>query len=261
MAKTYILNKTQRNELSKKEKLSDVQNNIKSNTAVILGTGSSINLITDTQWEQLKKFDLWAVNNWIYHPFIVPNFYHIEVKEDRKIMKERLEEKWNDYKNVIYIVPRNQEVVLNAIGHLDEAKIYYYEYIKRNNCAVDANYPMIDRRYTRSFNASISVVLEMVYRFGYKNIILAGIDLYNSKYFWTDGDPNIYGRVHIQFNKDGKEGKTMNDPHQISHITEFIIDFNSRHCLPNGKEIYIINSSTVLYPSLRVWEEVNVNQT
>ena len=113
--------------------ITELLNYKKSNIAVILGSGSSINDITEQEWEKLKTFDLWALNNWVYHPSVIPNFYHIEVKHyDAEIVKRRLEEKWDKYKDVIYLVPSIRQDVVDVIGHENEAKIFYYEYIKKH---------------------------------------------------------------------------------------------------------------------------------
>ena len=65
-----------------------------STTAVFLGSGRSINFIAPEGWEKIKGCDIWTVNNWIYHPFIVPDFYHIEVKHyNYKLMQRRIREK------------------------------------------------------------------------------------------------------------------------------------------------------------------------
>ena len=63
-----------------------------SDHCVFLGSGSSINNVTMKQWVKIRTMDVWTVNNWIYHPFIVPNFYHVEAKwYDYNILKRRFE--------------------------------------------------------------------------------------------------------------------------------------------------------------------------
>ena len=52
-----------------------------SDTAVFLGSGQSINNISMQEWVVINKnCDLWTVNNWVYHPFVVPDFYMVESK-------------------------------------------------------------------------------------------------------------------------------------------------------------------------------------
>ncbi len=236
---------------------------LKSNIAVFLGSGSSVNDITEKQWEKLKKFDLWAVNNWVYHPFIVPDVYGIELKGyDWQIVKDRLDEKWEQYKHVNYITvnPAAKKIrwsIVDAIGHPEESKVFIYEYTERGlhpkknpGGIIDANYPVNSTRYVKSYDASLSLIIDMMYKFNYKYIILVGVDMSNGLYFWTNGDKKIYGKTHCQTNKD-HEGQSPKAPHNAHHMSDFIIDFNRRHCLPHGKEIFIQTKKSLLYPHLR----------
>lgn len=109
--------------------LSDLKQYISSDTAVFLGSCSSINYITDEQWNKLLSFDTWAVNNWVYHPTIVPKFYHLEVKQyhDNDILKRRFEEKWEKYKNTRFLTEiYKKELICEVIGHEHESNIYTY---------------------------------------------------------------------------------------------------------------------------------------
>ena len=233
-------------------KFSEIKTHISSDTAVILGSGSSVNDITNEQWEKLKTFDLWALNNWVYHPYIVPNFYHIETKLfDAEIVKERLNEKWEQYKNVVYLLPATKPELVKIIGHEEEAQLYEYSYIKRElykHC--DAHYRIIPKGpIVRSYNASITALIDMIYKLSYKRIIFVGVDLYDSKYFWTGNDP-IYGKVHMQWNKEDT-GKGMNEKHQTHKISSFITSFNDIWMLPNNKEMFVMSKKSLLYPKIR----------
>ena len=51
-----------------------------SDEAVILGSGPSIN---DLDEKYLKGKDIWTSNMWYFHPTIIPDFWHMEIKEHR----------------------------------------------------------------------------------------------------------------------------------------------------------------------------------
>jgi len=239
----------------------ELYNKKKSHIAVFLGSGASVNDITEEQWSILTRFDLWAVNNWVYHPFIVPDFYHIEVKKyDALIVKERLTEKWSKYKNVNFVIPKpkgEKSLVLDTIGHEKQSKIYTYDFNKRgahplrsSAQIIDANYDVKSPILIKSYDASVTLLIDMLYKFGYKHIILVGVDLSDSRYFWTGGDSKVYGRVHHQWNKQ-HEGKSPNSPHNTFHVIYFIVDFNNRHMKPNRKEIFIQSKKSLLYKYMR----------
>ncbi len=234
----------------------------KSSTCVFLGSGASINNITKKQWTLIKKQDVWAVNNWVYHPFIVPDFYHVETKHyGYDILQKRFEEKIEAYKNTKFIFPRGKRIkFFNGTSKRlcfvvpECMNIYEYEIKsrdpKRKHNPFNANYKIDSCYYTKSYDMSITTIFEILYLFGYKKIILFGVDLINSLYFWTGNDPK-YGKVHHQTNKS-HEGKNSNDPHATYKIKDFIIDFNERWMKPVGREIFIGHKKTLLYPDLRL---------
>ena len=72
--------------------LEHISKHKKSDICFILGTGSSINNISEKEWDVISKHDSWTLNNWIYHPFFVPDFYFVQVKNyDYFIVKKKLE--------------------------------------------------------------------------------------------------------------------------------------------------------------------------
>jgi hypothetical protein len=238
-----------------------LQQHKKSDVAVFLGSGSSINEISQEEWDCIKQCDIWTVNNWIYHPDIVPDFYHIEVKHyNYKLMQMRLAEKWEQYMNVNFIFPEGKTIKIPAIGKLPLRgvalgfeHIYEYKLIvrdrKRTHKPFNAKYEPNHVCLTKSYDMSVTAVFELMWKLGYQRIITFGIDLMNSYYFWTGGDP-IYGKVHHQTNK-AHENKPPEDPHATYPIKDFLIDFNKRWFRKQDREgIFVGHTSTALYPEL-----------
>ena len=225
-----------------------------SDVCILLGCGSSIDRIKPAQWQNMIKYDLWAVNNWVYHPFIVPDFYHIECKHyDYRIMQRRLLKKQKEYKDVNFIFPKNKMIGMKDGSRVrlsdvafSKAKKYEYEMrvrdSKREMKTFNSDYN-ITGKLTKSHDMSLTLLFELIYRMGYKKIVLFGIDLYNSYYFWTNHPE--YGEVHHRTNKE-HEGKDPKEPHNTHKIKDFIIDFNKRWMLPEGREIFIGYDDTAL---------------
>lgn len=233
----------------------------KSNIAVLLGSGKSINDITDDAWDIIKTCDTWAVNNWVYHPTFVPDFYHVETKwYGYDIMKRRFEEKKEQYKNTIFIFPKGKTIKmkdgrkekLHEVVPQGSIK-YHYPMIGRDNKRTDrvfnANYVMHPAVITKSYDMSMTSIFELLYRSKYDKIITFGIDLNDSFYFWTGGDKK-YGEVHHQTNK-AHENKPPERPHATQKIQDFVFDFNNRWMIPNGKEIFVGNKDSDLCKGLR----------
>lgn len=229
-----------------------------SDVVTLLGSGESLNKITDKQWKIIMNKDVWALNNHIYHPTIIPAVYHYELKAyDFTIVQERFIEKWEQYKNVKYVLPNDR--INYLMGALPgKADVYGYDYITRGkhpkldkNQKIDANYDPNGKTFVKSYDASVNLMIDIFYKMGYSQIWLIGFDGSNSRYFWTGGDPK-YGKVHHQYNK-AHEHNDPTRPHNAAAASiDFIIDFNKRWMLPNGKEIFIGSEKTLLYPSLKL---------
>ncbi len=233
----------------------------RSDVAVFLGSGRSINRISTPEWNAIKKCDVWTVNNWVYHPFIVPNFYHIETKHyGYDILQRRLHEKKKMYGKTKFIFPTgktikmkdgSRRVLKNVVA--PEHSVFEYSMIgrdvKRTHPIFTADYVMDEFTLTKSYDMSITCIFELLYKMGYKKIITFGIDLMDSYYFWTGGDP-IYGKVHHQTNK-AHENKDPKEAHNTHKIKDFIFDFNDRWMKPLGKEIVVGHKDSLLCSGLR----------
>jgi len=227
----------------------------KSDVCVFLGSGPSISAITSEEWSRIKQYDTWAVNNWIYHPHIVPDFYHVEVKwYDYPIVSERFREKYRAYKQTKFLFEKGKSIRTKPLHMVvgDMPHKFEYSLVKRDthrtHAVFSANYVMDSKKLTKSYDISLTTLIELIGRFGYKYIVLFGVDLNDSYYFWTGGDPK-YGKVHHQTNKE-HEGKDPKLPHNTHKVKDFIVDFNKRWLLPNGREMFVGHTKTLLYPEL-----------
>lgn len=231
----------------------------------LLGSGESINNLTDKQWDYINNNDNMAVNNFWYHPTFIPKFNSVELKTyDGSITNERLKgEKWeNGWKNVNFLITNDRyNFISKCIGHND-AKIFTYSYKTRGihpkiepDVKINADFNPDSGSIYKSYDSSVTSLIHILYLMGYENIVLIGLDMNNSRYFWSSGDP-IYGKTHCLFNKDHEH----NDPdrqHNASHIKDYIIDFYYKHMAPKGRRIILGNTETALYPYLPLldWEE------
>lgn len=237
-------------------KISDIKRN--SDDVVLLCTGKSINDITDKQWNWIQVQDTWAVNNFVYHPWMVPKFNHLEVKSyDYPYEQRYLNEKWEKgWKNVGYVFPNDRgSYIASCIGHSNEAKIYTYTYARRGehprlkpDVKIDAKFNPDDGNIYKSYDTSMSSIIQILYLIGYKRIVIFGMDMTTSEYFWS----NMNIDVHDKWNK-AREGKSIDKPHNAGHLKEYVIDFNERHMKPKGREILVGHKTTALYPSLKLW--------
>lgn len=239
-----------------------------SDTAFFLGSGQSINEITHEMWNIILKHDIWTVNNWIYHPVIVPDFYHIEVKHyNYDLIQQRIKEKLIAYKDVKSIFPRGKTIKTkdgraNKLEQVVPDGMLKFDYSmvardsKRTHSKFNADYQFDPSSLTKSYDMSITAIFELMYKMGYKRIITFGIDLFNSFYFWTGGNPE-YGEVHHQTNK-AHENKPPEQPHATHRIKDFLVDFDRRWMQKDRIGLYVGHTNTALWPDLTCFELENL---
>lgn len=227
-----------------------------SENAVILGSGSSINNISKEEWRKISLFDTWSLNNWMCHHPFVPKFYHLELKRDFDFWKERRDLKGIMYDRVIFIIQsKKYELYSKAIGK--DNKIFTYEIVqhwnpKRENIPLPNNFNLDSTKITKAYSSSIPVLLDIIYKMKYKNIITFGIDLNNSKYFWT-GRPDLYGAAYEDTNKN----YPVAHPHNTFGVQNYIKAFNERFLKKNRINFYVGHKDTLLYTT-NILKKINI---
>ncbi len=222
--------------MARYRKYKELKQYVKSDIGFFLGCGPSIGRITSEQKSIIESHDVWASNFFIYHD-IIPNFYYAEIgMKYMKLWKEKLKEKGDLYKDVKFMFHKDNP----NDPLIDETpNIFMYEKRKGIN---GAEY-ILDGFVSPSRGASLILILDMMCLMGYKKIILFGVDLFTSTYFWT-GDEK-YGKTHLQTNKNMK----VNTPHITAvKVIPFVEGFSEKNM--NG-ELYVGHKETLLYPKLK----------
>lgn len=231
------------------EKLKNIYKHKNSDTAIYLGSGSSINNITPAQWKKIATFDTWTVNNWVYHPF-VPKFYHLEVKKiNRDIITKRIASR-KDYGNVIWILNRDRKYLFDVIGNQKHIFTYKMEKINAVKKNIIPKYTPNNNHnvLTCNLNTTFTMMLELILRFKYKRVIFFGVDLQDSRYFWTGRKD--FGKTHCQWNKDHEDRKP-DQPHNTAHVKNFVVWFSRKKMRKIGGEFFVGHKDTSLFPELR----------
>jgi len=243
-----------------------------SDTAVFFGCGPSINDITQDDWKVLKKYDVWAVNFFLYHDFIIPDFYyrgcgkHGTPDENYKKFKNLWnKKKKTSYKNTKFIIPERSR---NCVSTITDDEVYlirlYYSWKKswfrrqkKSSNPVNYEYDvhkialeefeiMDDAIYFYG-RASTCFLLVLMYQMGYEEIIIYGNDLNTKTYFWSDRPRE---QIHWQWAKQSKPGergsKEGNHPNIIS-VTTFVPWFNENYM---NNRMFVGSKKTLLHPKV-----------
>lgn len=241
------------------KKLNELYDKKSNNDVLFLGCGPSIKEINYDLYIKLKKsYDIFVINNFIYHDFIIPTFYHLELKRyDFDIVKERYIQKDELYKNVNFIIPNHRLNLADALPNHEYIYTYTHKTYRNSDNAkakitipIDANYPTNHDRniLIKSYDASITSMFDLFYKMDYKNIYLHGVDMNNSYYFWSDKDPRWGSPIHHWTNKQ-HENKDPNLPHQTVRIADFIVDFSNK-----WKKVINCSKTSLLYDKLEFKE-------
>jgi len=170
-----------------------------SDTIVIFGCGYSLNYISDEEWDILSKFNTIGTN-W----FVNENFIRLDYQilsevigraeaNDRRAVKKKFA-KWRSEiikkhkANTIIIKIDQPDLALWANRMIADhvypvgRKLFKYQEIRTKK---NAFYPPSDHpNILIQGPSSLSVSLNFAYAMNWKNIIFAGVDLYDRRYFW-----------------------------------------------------------------------------
>ena len=175
---------------------SNIFENKNSDTLFILGSGESINSIKI--WDKIRKHDSVGFNYFIFNNF-VPNFYifestYPEYEDEYNAQLSLIEKKINKFKStkVFLKISRGFEGIKKI---LDKNSINYkllFELNFNSNNVEELKTKITHKKYNlvKDFLllgqgvASIERLCLKAFFSGYKKIVLCGVDLNNSRYFF-----------------------------------------------------------------------------
>ena len=195
----------------------------KSDTLFIMGSGGSICTYTKKMWDTIRSHDSFAFNFWPVHDFI-PTYYQVEIAQasvDRAAMNAKvLNHRKDAYANVpillksMHIVPerlvaffsrldpslrKNMYVsfVLPMPGLGPRSRSYAIKWLERAG-VYEENKP---RKISFCWASSVVSMLNLAVHWGYRKLVLCGVDLTDSRYFYeVDADYYIKQNVPLPDN-------------------------------------------------------------
>ena len=237
-----------------------------SNTIVILGSGPSINDLDDKFWQFCETCDTLAINNWIYHKF-VPTFWSLDARANVlqiEVWKHYLHSRENNaYQNVIWLVVQEREqkarALLSSIGLSANMFLYKVNLVHTHQWSTVLNETDMlfgCQEVLTCMDASLPCLLSLVYQLGYTTIILAGIDLYNSLYFWSDYDTQVHKRFNGSSRLTLQTARTQvhNTQSPAYHVTRIVTELNDRFFKRKNISLYVTSKKSCLYPAVKYFD-------
>lgn len=251
-----------------------------SDTIFILGSGPSINNISEDQWNHIRQENSVGFNYWFIHDF-VPDFYMFQMPPEiplHEMTLNMLDSVRESYRDIPFIFrgDANAEVTFDTkdprFETLTNGDLYVLdEYPIHRKVQVDINLILeyfelmgmleFDRipRIIPKLRSSVILLMVLAYQMGYKKIVLCGVDMnegfehfYDAPEFKKKYDElglgiiseNSMGGFHIFTSK--KESRNT-VPDYIKHLRKWMFD-------KAGVEVSILSEQTILHPDIPLYK-------
>ena len=176
------------------------------NVALIVGTGESANMITSKNAYEIHDVaDIWAMNQAFFHPYIIPRFYHLEMRagtygSNNDLWKFFDLSKRKLYTNTTFITTRRDKhsiaEMLTSNSPYPGCIITYQTTSKLNDKHGCTEYNIkkihISQFVTTNMHvmemcaASLTRIINIIFRLKYNKIAFIGVDLNNAAHFYTN---------------------------------------------------------------------------
>lgn len=248
----------------------------KSDTLFVLGSGLSINELEAGEWKVINSFDSLGLNFFLAHPH-VPTYYHIELGSTHfTYFKNLYLDKIEAYKNVPIIISLYEEETTIPHQYLDYIQTPFISFPNRFNRLSEKdlvevlqwyyNIKKRERSFLFHYRSSLITAISLGVLLNYKRIVLTGIDLNSTAYFYDDP---IYDSKHVQnlvtYRKTREKERysaietQLDTVHPTANknwvkvnltIDEIIKTYKNEILDRRNISLYVTNKSSLLYPVL-----------
>jgi hypothetical protein len=197
-------------------------------SAIFLGCGPSINSLSKENINYINNnFDTWTSNTFLINSELIPDFYHMEIKKHRNgpIVSRLSKERSKIYKNVKWIIDQTRPYILEHINLNDYSPNNFYIYKKTYRKDETGYYTPLDDCVSVSANASLTVIADIMVRMNYKKIYFLGVDMYDSKYFWSDNPKYHHITIEDIMKTVKPDERKPSDVNPTLHMKDYIPQF------------------------------------
>jgi hypothetical protein len=239
-----------------------------SDCVFILGSGPSINEISDACWSYITQHDTLGFNWWPLHR-VVPKMYVFESIETNcelfPYFMRMFEQRAHDYRHTVKIVSNVEDSDLK--GQLlyaapEEFKLNMYvglgvPVIARNVEELRRGLRFIRKkggfapgssaRWLFKYGGSVTAMISLALCMGYKRIVLCGVDLGLQEYFYQN--PKFYPEsAHWEFAPRGQPHLTTRRLEYLVPAQEVIWTMDEEILRPMEVELLVLSKTSTLYP-------------
>jgi hypothetical protein len=227
----------------------------RSDTVFVFGSGSSLNDLTDDDWTAIAEHDTLGFN-WFVHQRFVRCDYHLirgipDTDLDASVWRRQLDE----YFSLIRSNPCFEQTIFLVHGGfraINGNRAIGRRYLPEQNPIFRWKTNVHDQLPSPAFSRGLvhgqSTLQECVnfgFLAGWRRIVLAGVDLYDRRYFWLPPDETR--------SVDARRGATAVDPHTqaTAGLVETLATWR-RWLERAGVELSVLNPRSLLAAELPV---------
>lgn len=240
----------------------------RSDTLVVLGSGPSINRLPESAWPALARYDTVGLNFWLFHPF-VPRFYLVEAipqrtwPEEFQACSEIARERAADYRETSKFVSETETSdPLGVFPFPDEwrGRVATFrtaavparsvaelacglEYL-RSRGVFEPDVPLFFKQAS-----TLSFAVALAAKLRYRRIVLLGVDLTTSDYFYQDAAR--YPRwAALRFLDPAAAHPTGTTMLWYLPVTQVLLELKRLVLDPLGIELFVENPDSALRPHI-----------
>ncbi len=258
----------------------DLKKHKKSDTLFILGSALSVMDLTPSDWAEIKKHDTFGFNAWLFHDF-VPTYYGIEPMANEQLFDSytgALSERRKEYENTpVFVQYQHLKMRNKSFSHkgINQDNLWFNAPFMPNTTNERVLKKMIDKwasiQHTDlsevfHYAGSLSYTITMGYIMGYKKIVLLGVDLNSSEYYFSHDKVSKlakdYYQVHVA--RERRMQRDVKSTHRtlLKSVTaaygclpiSIFVEFLRDAIQPKGVELLIGNDKSALYPMLDLYK-------
>lgn len=242
----------------------------KSHRVYVFGSGYSLNELTEAEWECISQHDTVGFNAFIYQDWVRTDFHLVrgwgeganvhyawekEVGELAKVMDRSCR-----YRETVLLLQDEYFAEVSRIL-VGEEMLKHGRRIGLYKTARNKTYPTasIDDGLTH-LSGTLTDAVNLAFCLGWKEIILVGVDLYDTRYFWLQSDETIFTESSTGERRRSKvsdRGQRFNESH--STVTNGVVREMKvwrQFMKERGVDLYVYNPKSLLAEVLPVYGKV-----
>jgi hypothetical protein len=252
--------------------------NKSSETLFILGSGPSINRISEKMWARIGSNDSVGFNWWMAHDF-VPTYYVLQFNGSPELVR-LAHLRSAAYKQTPIIL--RGDYFSRGLAQLDRDQSYRFlmehnlhylvEYPISSQCSVPIEnlvrhaelLGMLTHGRVGSpvpkWRCTLGLLLSLGFQMGYKRLVLCGMDMSSNDHFWDDPEfQHLYSGYNLPVCEHNRRSSRRGimaftdesvSPNTVPRYVEYLASWMNRSA---GVEIYIQSEETLLHPSLPIY--------